>query len=39
MSDNPTETPDNGEIRIGDTAKLGYVDQEHDTIDPEKPSY
>ncbi|MCP5048073.1 MAG: energy-dependent translational throttle protein EttA [bacterium] len=32
-----TETPDNGEIRIGETARLGYVDQEHDTIDPEKP--
>jgi ATP-binding cassette ChvD family protein len=32
-----TESPDKGDIRIGETAKLGYVDQEHDTIDPEKP--
>jgi ATP-binding cassette ChvD family protein len=32
-----SETPDSGEIRLGETAKLGYVDQEHDEIDPEKP--
>lgn len=32
-----SETPDSGEIRIGETTKLGYVDQEHDTIDTEKP--
>jgi len=30
------ETPDNGSIRIGDTVKLGYVDQTHDDLDPEK---
>ncbi len=32
-----SQTPDNGDIRLGETVKLGYVDQEHDTIDPEKP--
>ncbi|HUE46063.1 MAG TPA: ATP-binding cassette domain-containing protein, partial [Aestuariivirgaceae bacterium] len=30
------ETPDAGEIRIGDTVKLGYVDQSRDTLDPNK---
>src|SRR6185437_2501830 len=26
------ETPDSGEFRIGDTVKLGYVDQSRDTL-------
>jgi ATP-binding cassette ChvD family protein len=30
------ETPDAGEIRVGDTVKLGYVDQSRDTLDPNK---
>ena len=30
------ETPDGGSIRIGDTVKIGYVDQRHKDIDPEK---
>ena len=30
------EQPDAGTIRIGDTVKLGYVDQTRDTLDPEK---
>ncbi|WP_159589225.1 energy-dependent translational throttle protein EttA [Chelativorans xinjiangense] len=30
------EAPDGGEIRIGDTVKLGYVDQSRDTLNPEK---
>ena len=29
-------TPDSGEFRVGDTVKLGYVDQTHDDIKPEK---
>jgi ATP-binding cassette ChvD family protein len=33
------EEPDRGELRIGDTVKLGYVDQEHADIDPEKTVY
>ena len=33
------EEPDKGELRIGDTVKLGYVDQEHADIDPEKTVY
>jgi len=31
------EQPDNGSIRIGDTAKLAYVDQDRDNLDPDKP--
>ncbi|MFC2131571.1 energy-dependent translational throttle protein EttA [Bacteroidota bacterium] len=31
-----TEKPDSGEIKIGDTVKIGYVDQAHEDIDPEK---
>ena len=31
------EKPDNGQIRIGETAKLAYVDQERDVLDPAKP--
>ena len=30
------EQPDNGEITIGETVKLAYVDQHHKSIDPEK---
>ncbi|MBA6153663.1 energy-dependent translational throttle protein EttA [Gelidibacter maritimus] len=30
------ETPDKGEFRVGETAKLAYVDQKHSNIDPEK---
>ena len=33
------ETPDSGELKLGDTVKLGYVDQEHAEIDPEKTVY
>jgi len=30
------EKADSGSIKIGDTVKLAYVDQERDTLDPEK---
>ena len=30
------ETPNKGEFKVGDTAKLAYVDQKHSNIDPEK---
>ncbi len=30
------ETPDSGEIRVGDTVHLGYVDQSRDTLDGSK---
>ena len=30
------EKPDKGEVKIGDTVKLGYVDQSRDSLDPEK---
>lgn len=30
------EKPDAGEFIVGDTVKIGYVDQEHTVIDPEK---
>ncbi|MCP3887345.1 MAG: energy-dependent translational throttle protein EttA [Desulfobulbaceae bacterium] len=30
------ESPDSGDIRIGDTVKLGYVDQSRDQLDPEQ---
>jgi len=30
------EKPDSGEIRIGDTVKLAYVDQSRDSLDPNK---
>ncbi len=30
------ETPDKGEFKVGDTAKIAYVDQNHSNIDPEK---
>ncbi len=29
------DTPDEGSIRLGDTVKLGYVDQSRDNLDPE----
>lgn len=33
------ETIDNGSFNIGETVKLGYVDQQHKQIDPEKSVY
>lgn len=33
------ETPDDGELKIGETVELGYVDQRHAKIDPEKTVY
>ncbi|HBK09442.1 MAG TPA: energy-dependent translational throttle protein EttA [Acetobacteraceae bacterium] len=30
------EQPDEGSLRIGDTVKLGYVDQSRDSLDPDK---
>ncbi len=30
------EKPDSGEIRLGDTVQLGYVDQSRDALDPNK---
>ncbi len=30
------ETPDSGSIRVGETVKVAYVDQERDTLDPSK---
>jgi ATP-binding cassette ChvD family protein len=33
------ETPDEGSIRIGETVKIGYVDQRHKEIDAEKSVY
>jgi len=30
------ETPDSGSIRVGETVKLGYVDQSRDALDPTK---
>ena len=30
------ETPDGGDIRVGDTVKLGYVDQSRDALDDNK---
>jgi ATP-binding cassette ChvD family protein len=30
------EIPDEGEIRIGESVRLGYVDQSRDTLDPNK---
>lgn len=31
-----TEEPDEGNIRLGDSVKLSYVDQDRDNLDPEK---
>ncbi len=33
------EQPDSGSFEIGETVKLGYVDQTHTAIDPEKSVY
>ena len=33
------ETPDAGDFRVGETVKLGYVDQMHNDLDPEKTVY
>lgn len=30
------ETPDSGEFKVGETVKVGYIDQQHAKIDPEK---
>jgi len=30
------ETPDKGSFKVGDTAKIAYVDQSHSDIDPER---
>ena len=30
------ETPDQGELRVGDTVKMGYVDQTREDLDPNK---
>ncbi len=30
------ETPDSGSVKVGETVKLGYVDQSRDTLDPKK---
>jgi ATP-binding cassette ChvD family protein len=34
-----SEKPDRGSFRIGETVKVGYVDQAHSTIDTEKTVY
>src|SRR6188508_16313 len=31
-----TEKPDSGTLRLGDTVKIGYVDQSRDALDPNK---
>ncbi|MBQ0150459.1 MAG: energy-dependent translational throttle protein EttA [Bacteroidales bacterium] len=33
------EQPDSGDITIGETVKLSYVDQQHKSIDPDKSVY
>lgn len=30
------EKPDSGEFKVGETVKIGYIDQSHSEIDPEK---
>lgn len=30
------EAPDSGEFKVGETVKVGYIDQQHAKIDPEK---
>ncbi|KJE35933.1 ABC transporter ATP-binding protein [Thalassospira sp. HJ] len=30
------ETPDSGDLKIGETVKMGYVDQSRDSLDPNK---
>ena len=34
-----SETPDKGTFKVGETVKIGYVDQQHTVIDPEKTVY
>jgi len=34
-----TEEPDSGELRVGPTVELGYVDQSRDALDPERTVY
>jgi len=34
-----SDKPDKGDFRVGETVKLGYVDQSHTAIDPEKTVY
>ncbi len=31
-----SESPDSGELKIGETVKMGYVDQSRDSLDPNK---
>jgi ATPase subunit of ABC transporter with duplicated ATPase domains len=33
------EKPDSGTFKVGETVKLGYVDQSHEDLDPEKSIY
>jgi energy-dependent translational throttle protein EttA len=33
------EQPDSGNFEVGETVQLAYVDQEHDTLDPNKSVY
>ncbi|MBR1798641.1 MAG: energy-dependent translational throttle protein EttA [Bacteroidales bacterium] len=33
------EKPDSGSFEVGETVKLGYIDQQHSEIDPEKSVY
>ena len=33
------EKPDSGDFKVGETVKVGYVDQQHTVIDPEKSVY
>lgn len=33
------ETPDNGSFKVGDTVKIGYVDQSHKDLDEDKTIY
>ncbi len=33
------EQPDQGDFKVGETVKLGYVDQMHNDLDPEKTVY
>ncbi|MDP4282526.1 MAG: energy-dependent translational throttle protein EttA [Bacteroidota bacterium] len=33
------EKPDSGTFRVGETVKVGYIDQSHTSIDPEKTVY
>jgi len=33
------ETPDSGNFKVGETVKLGYIDQSHTEINPEKTVY